>query len=256
MDEKQMRLYDDLAWIWPMWDDPDDMSDPRGYFAWSELMTELVRKYSKRAARSVLNMACGGGKNAFSLKKHFEVTGTDLSPKMLDHARKLNPECTFLLADMRDCRLGRQFDAIVIDDGIWHISSLQDLKAVFLTAFEHLHPGGVMVVTPEETKETFRQNFVRVSEISGKLRPDNLNVVVIEHGYDSDPTDDVSESAMIYLIRENGKLRIETDTDIVSGLFTLDAWRTTLREAGFEVHEEVVEPSSNGDPTFVCVRPM
>lgn len=256
MNEKPMRLYDDLAWIWPKWDDPDDTSDPNSYLAWSERMTELICKYSQHHARSVLNMACGGGKNAFTLKKHFEVTGIDLSPKMLDHARGLNPECTFLLADMRDCKLGRQFDAIVIDDGIWHISTLEDLKAVFHTSFEHLHPGGVMVVTPEETKQTFQQNYIKVSEISGKSKPENLEITVIEYGYDSDPTDDVSESAMIYLICENGKLRVETDTDIVSGLFTQDAWRTALREAGFEVHEEAPSAGPRGDPTFVCIRPV
>jgi ubiquinone/menaquinone biosynthesis C-methylase UbiE len=255
MGEDSLRLYGDLAWIWPMWGDADDTSDPNGYPAWCERMTELIGKYSKQPVHSILNMACGGGKNAFNLKQHFEVTGIDLSPAMLDHAKRLNPECEFLPADMRDCRLGRQFDSIMIDDGIWHITSLPDLKAVFRTAFEHLRPGGVMVVTPEETKESFRQNHVKVSEIGGRLKPDNLEVVVIETSQDPDPTDDTAESVMVYLIREDGKLRVETDVGI-GGLFCLAAWRTALREAGFEVHEETSAASSSGDPTFACVKPM
>ncbi|MCX6376762.1 MAG: class I SAM-dependent methyltransferase [Armatimonadetes bacterium] len=255
MSESSLRLYEDLAWLWPMWSDPDDTSDPASYLAWCDHITQLIRKYSKVPAHSILNMACGGGKNAFNLKKHFEVTGIDLSPAMLDHAKRLNPECTFLLADMRDCKLGRQFDSIMIDDGIWHITSLPDLKVVFRTAFEHLRPGGVMVVTPEDTKESFRQNHVKVSHIDGKLKPDNLDVVVIESSYDPDPTDDTAEGVMVYLIREDGKLRVETDVGI-SGLFALDAWRTALREAGFEVHEETSVASSSGDPTFACVKPV
>ena len=255
MSESSLRLYEDLAWIWPMWSDPDDASDPNGCPAWCERMTELIGKYSKHPAHSILNMACGGGKNAFNLKRHFEVTGIDLSPAMLDHAKRLNPECEFLPADMRTCKLGRQFDAVMIDDGIWHITTLPDLKAVFRTAFEHLRPGGVMVVTPEETKETFRQNHVKVSEIGGRLKPGNLDVVVIETSQDPDPTDDTAESVMIYLIREDGKLRVETDVGI-GGLFALDAWRTALGVAGFEVHEETSVASSSGDPTFACVKPV
>ena len=63
----------------------------------------------------------------------------------------------------------------------------------------------------------------------------------------------------LYLIREDGKLRIEHDMHIL-GLFTLDTWRTTLRDAGFEVHEESnpgapSEDARENTPTFVCVKP-
>lgn len=255
MEGKAFRLYNDLAWLWPLWNYP---TDP-GYVQWAENVTRLIRQYSKIPAKSLLNMACGGGTNAYNLKKHFEVTGVDISRPMLDLAKALNPDCEFVLADMRTCSLGRQFDAVFADDGITEISDRSDLAAVFQTAFEHLRPGGVLIVGPDFVKETFQQNLTTVSEADGPEKPANLEVTFVENDYDPDPADDTYEFTLIYVIRENGVLRIETDHS-VDGLFSLDTWRTMLSDAGFKVHEETNAGASEGDPrsatpVFVCIRP-
>ena len=41
---------------------------------------------------------------------------------------------------------------------------------------------------------------------------------------------------ILYLIRDHGHLRIETDYWTM-GLFSLDTWRRVRRDTGFEVHE-------------------
>ncbi len=248
MGEGTLRLYHDLAWLWPVWGDPGE------YGPECEQTAALIRQYSRLPARTLLNMACGGGKNAYHLKRHFTVTGIDLSPEVLENARRLNPECTFLQADMRSCDLGRQFDCILVDDGITGIHPRADFAAVFATAFRHLRPGGVMITGPDDTTETFEQNRTSVSTAGSRFKPANLEVTFIENDYDPDPTDETKEFTLVYLIREDGKLRIETDHGI-DGLFPLEVWRSTLRETGFEVHEEVAMVSSNGTPTFACVKP-
>ena len=58
---------------------------------------------------------------------------------------------------------------------------------------------------------------------------------------------------MIYLIRENGRLRVETDHHIL-GLFALDMWRATLRDVGFEVHEEMYVEDEREYVTFACIK--
>jgi hypothetical protein len=58
----------------------------------------------------------------------------------------------------------------------------------------------------------------------------------VENVYDTDPADEQYEATVLYLIRDHGRLRIETD-HWTMGLFSLDTWRRVLREAGFEVHE-------------------
>ena len=245
MDEK--RLYQDLSWLFPLWGDPDG-----DYAEWCDRVTQLIRQHARRETHTLLNMGCGGGKNAYNLKRAFEVTGIDISPAMLDLARTLNPECAFLLADMRDCDLGRSFDAILIDDSVSYMINRAELRAVFAIAYRHLHSGGVMVVSPDETTETFQQNRTRVSYAKAKTKPTNLDVVFIENYYDPDPTDDIYDGLILYLIREDGKLRIEPDHHSL-GIFPLDVWRVTLREIGSEVHEDLDQDREDG-MTFVCVK--
>jgi hypothetical protein len=49
-------------------------------------------------------------------------------------------------------------------------------------------------------------------------------VVFIENVYDPDPTDAHYETTVLYLIREQGQPRIETDRWTM-GIFSLDTWR-------------------------------
>ena len=93
-----------------------------------------------------------------------------------------------------------------------------------------------MVVGPDDTTETFQQNRTRVTYASATAKPDPIDVAFIENYYDPDPGDDTCEGTFVYLIRDGGKLRLETDHHVL-GLFSLNVWRAALREAGFEVYE-------------------
>jgi len=248
MPSNTFRLYDDLAWLWPMWGDAIGE-----YTDWCDFVTGLIRKYSAREAKTILNLGCGGGKNAFNLKRDFQVTGIDISETMLAQAAELNPECEFIQADMRTCSLGREFDCVLIDDSVSYMASRSELAAAFQVAHRHLRLGGVMVVSPDDTTETFEQNRTRVSHAESRTKPDNIDVVFIENDYDPDPEVETYEGTMVYLIREDGKLRVETDRHVL-GLFPLEAWRGTLRETGFEIHEARYDESPNDTPTFACVK--
>ena len=92
-------------------------------------------------------------------------------------------------------------------------------------------------------------------ELGGEAKPDTIEVVFIENDYDPDPTDDHYEGTMVYLIREDGKLRVETDRHTL-GLFPLDLWRGTLRSVGFEAHEEKYVEAGREHVTFACVKPI
>ena len=46
-----------------------------------------------------------------------------------------------------------RFDAIVIDDGVSYMTSREDLARLFRAAYGHLELGGVMIVSPDKTKE-------------------------------------------------------------------------------------------------------
>jgi len=232
-----------------LWGSPDE------YAPWCATVTELIAEHARRDTQSLLNLGCGGGKNAYNLKGRFRVTGLDLSPQMLELARELNPECTFVEGDMRTCRLDDRFDAVLIDDAVSYMTTRCDLRAAFHTAYEHLHPGGVMVVAPDVTKETFEQNRTDVTPAATEGKPENLDVVFVENYYDPDPADETYEGTMVYLIREDGRLRVETDRHTL-GLFSIDVWREVLGEVGFQVHEDTYREDGRDHYSFACVRPM
>lgn len=242
-----MRLYNDLAWLWPLWGGPEEYTDYCNY------VTRRIREHARIPIRSLLNIGCGGGKNVFNLKRDYDVTGLDLSPRMLELAQELNPECRFVQGDMRNFALNRRFDAVLLDDAIAYMATSADLRSAFEAARQHLRPGGVMVVTPDDTKETFVQNHTVVSSAAGRMKPANIDVVFVENSYDSDPQDDHYEGTIVYLIREDGQLRVETDRHIL-GLFALDVWRETLRQVGFKIYEDSYVERDKEYVTFACLR--
>jgi SAM-dependent methyltransferase len=248
MDERTPRLYSDLAWLWPLWGDPDGE-----YAEWCAHVVAMIEKHAQREVRTLLDLGCGGGKNAYNLKRHYSVVGLDLSNEMLANARKLNPDCAFVRGDMRDFSLPERFDAILIDDAVSYMTSRDDLLRLFRVAYRHLEPGGVMVVSPDATKETFRQNETRISYAEPKAKPEGVDVVFIENNYDPDPTDDTYEGLILYLIREQGKLRVEVDHHTL-GIFAADVWPTLLSEVGYEVHDDYWRPGSV--KTHICVKPL
>ena len=244
MKKDTCRLYSDLAWLWPMWGDA-----ATEYAHYCQYITGLIRQYTKRPATTLLNIGCGGGKNVLNLKHEFKLTGLDLSPTMLAQAKELNPECTFVHGDMRTFRLNNTFEAVLMDDAISHMNCRADIVAAFHTAYAHLNPGGVLVATPDVTIETFQQNKTTTTLATR----DSLEVVFIENVYDPDLTDEQYETIIVYLIREHGRLRIETE-QWTMGIFSLDTWRHVLRETGFQVHEELYNLGEDEYTVFACVK--
>jgi len=180
--ENTCRLYTDLAWLWPMWGDAADE-----YAHYGRHVAGLIEQHAARPAATLLDIGCGGGKNVFTLKERFSVTGVDLSPAMLAQARQLNPESTFVRGDMRTFRLGTTFDAVLMDDAISYMTCLADFAAAFRTASVHLNPGGVLIATPDVMVETFQQNRTIVTPATRAGSRDELDVVFVENLYDPDP---------------------------------------------------------------------
>ncbi len=148
----QRRLYGDLAWTWPI------ISPPEDYTKESEHSAKIIREHSKIGVKTLLNLGCGGGHNDHTLKKHFEVTGVDVSRVMINLAKKLNPEVSYLIGDMRTVRLKKAYDAVTIFDSINYMLTEDELHSAFTTAFIHLRPGGVLLTYQENSPKRFKQN--------------------------------------------------------------------------------------------------
>ncbi len=95
----------------------------------------------------IVDMGCGPGHVARFLRDlGREVSGMDISPAMVDCARRLNPGLRFELGDMRSLALpAAQCSGIVAFYSIIHLAP-EDLKPVFKAMRRALVPGGVLAL--------------------------------------------------------------------------------------------------------------
>lgn len=104
---------------------------------------------------TLLELGAGAGHNAHYLADDFDLTLTDLSPRMLALTEVSCPGAARAVGDMRSLRLGRTFDAVFAHDALCYMTTEADLAAVFETARVHLRAGGVFLVAPDYFAETF-----------------------------------------------------------------------------------------------------
>jgi SAM-dependent methyltransferase len=231
---KQNRLYNDLAYLWPV------VSPPEEYVLEAWHLREALRTKLGPGRHTLLELGVGGGHVLSHVASEFQATVVDISEQMLALSRQLNPQVEHHLGDMRQVRLGRAFQAVLVHDAICYMLSEGDLRAVFATARAHLEPGGVFIVAPDWFRETFKGTAVH----HWIKQKGALEVTFIEYVHDPDPNDTTIESIFFFLLQEDGQLRIEQDRH-VTGLFPLDTWLRLMSDAGFAV-EEIRHPAYEG----------
>jgi SAM-dependent methyltransferase len=240
------RLYRDLSSWWPLFSAPEDYASEAAEYR------SLILGASDGPVREVLELGSGGGNNASHLKRAFALTLVDRSPDMLAVSRALNPESEHIPGDMRSVRLGREFDAVFVHDAIAYITSADDLRAVFETAFVHCRPGGVALFVPDYVRET----FVSGTDSGGSDGSDRA-VRYLEWRWDPDPSDETYVTDFAYLFREpDGSIHAEADRH-VEGLFPQSTWLELVDGVGFEdtraLDVHVGEPV--GSRAFLARRP-
>jgi predicted TPR repeat methyltransferase len=111
----------------------------------AEQVTELIR-VAKPGARNVLELGCGTGSILKYLQDAYEVSGLDISAKMLSIARKKVPRSKLFRQDMVDFRINARFEVIFcVFDSINHVRRFSDWKKVFAAVRRHLLPGGCFI---------------------------------------------------------------------------------------------------------------
>jgi SAM-dependent methyltransferase len=204
------------------------LTAPEEYAEEANVYTGMLRSLMTPGPRTVLELGSGGGNNASHMKAHFELTLTDISPEMLAVSRSINPECEHVLGDMRELRLGRQFDAVFAHDALDYLLTLDDLARMAQTAWAHCRPGGAVLLVPDGTRETFRP----ATEHGGHDGPQRA-LRYLEWSWDPDPSDQIYNSEMVYLMRHaDGNVQVQHEQHLL-GLFSRADWLAALTEAGF-----------------------
>ena len=240
-------MYHDLAYLWPV------VSPPEEYAVEAWHLREVIRARLGPGRHTLLELGVGGGHVLSHLTRAFQATAVDLSKDMLALSTQLNPGVPHHLGDMRTIRLEQTFDVVLVHDAINYMLTETDLQAAFETARVHLRRGGVLITAPDLFRETFTGPAVQHWTQSR----DDLEVTLIEYLDDPDPLDTTVESIFFYVIKEQGKLRVEQDRHI-SGIFPKSTWLRLMSDSGYiaeEVHYPPYEGGYGGNLVVGVLKP-
>ena len=198
--------------------------------------------------RQLLELGSGGGHVASHLGGCAEVTLVDLSPQMLEASRRLNPACEHVQGDMRELRLGRQFDAVLVHDAIDYMTSRQDLDRAIATARDHLRAGGAALFVPDYVAETFAPGH----QTGGTDRGDR-GVRFLEWTHPVAEGQDTYAVDFCFLLRDGDRVRSVHDRH-VHGLFSAATWLALLAEQKMPARAVEMPHNPAGTPAFLAIR--
>lgn len=236
------QFYHELAEWWPLISPIEDYAEEAAFFS------TLFAPVAAQSHAHLLELGCGGGSNAFHMKAAFSaVTLSDMSPAMLAISQRLNPDCVHIDGDMRTLRLNKTFDAVFIHDAIGYMTTLEDLRRAFETAYVHCRAGGMAVFVPDCVRETFR---AEIDEGGGEGY--DRAVRFISWDADIDNTASVYITDYVFVLRVKGQPLSIVHEQHVQGLFSRAEWLALLADVGF--HAQIVIDSYERE-VFVATKP-
>lgn len=210
-----------------------------------EQAAAIIKKYNP-TAKTLLDIACGTGAQAKYFAEHYDVTGLDISAEMLEYAKAKAPAATFVIADMCDFSLDTHFDAVVnLYGSIGFAPSYDAMKTSLCKCCDHMNDGGVLILTPWSTKETFEEGLVaksRREERDGFCRMESIRRF----------TNNKVQGEMHHLVSVDLDITYHKTVFEIS-LFSEDEYLTAIKDSGFTLVERLSE-SEFRMGAFICVK--
>jgi SAM-dependent methyltransferase len=137
------------------------------YERWLGALERLAFAHGLRGRR-LLDIACGTGASFIPmLTRGYLVTGCDISPQMLERARRKAPQASLHVADMRRLPRFGAFDLITcLDDALNYLLSEDDLESALSGIAANLDPVG-LAIWDLNTIAQYRGQFSRDQIIAG-----------------------------------------------------------------------------------------
>lgn len=160
-----------------------------GELAGKPLDRHLLNRFAEdvRSRGLVADVGCGPGHVARHLhEQRVRTLGIDLSPRMIDCARKLSPEIEFRVGDMRALDLpAGALVGLVAFYSLIHIDE-RDMVATLRELRRVLAPGGLLLIAFHVGEETVHRDELWGHAVSLDFRflmPDRMIARLVEAGF-------------------------------------------------------------------------
>jgi ubiquinone/menaquinone biosynthesis C-methylase UbiE len=164
----------------------------KNYAVETEKLIGWIETHRRSTGSRLLDVACGTGHQLEFLAKSFDAEGLDLSPGLLECAKKRNPGLAFHCADMRTFDLSARFDAITcLFSSIGYMMTIADLEQAVATMARHLVPGGVLIIEPWLTPDVWKSGSVhgmfiddpdlKIARVNTSLTRGRLSIFDLHH---------------------------------------------------------------------------
>lgn len=224
-----------------------------------ENVEQLFCKWGGKNQHYILNLGCGTGRHDVEFaQKGYSVTGIDLSPQMIEVAKRNSSKgmtIEYEAADIRNYKTKRAYDVVI---SLFHVMSYQntnnDIVDAFCTAANAIRDDGIFVfdlwygLGVLSDKPTVRFKMVEDNEyILYRIADPVIHVEenVVDVNYQVFIID--KETGYVRMIKEVHKMRY----------FFIPELRFYLQKAGFELLEcldsNTLQKADFGSWTAICV---
>lgn len=178
-------------------------------------------------ARTLLDVACGTAEHAKYLKVFYKIDGLDLSNEFLKIAANKNPECGYFQGDMAQFQLGKKYDVVMsLFSSIGYVLTLDKLKQTLANFSAHTAPGGLVLVEPWLTPDSWKPGLPRMFTIDDpEFKVCRMNTTDTRNGN--------SYLEFNFLVGTPKEVRFFKEEHLL-GLFTVSQTLAAFKEAGLK----------------------
>jgi trans-aconitate methyltransferase len=159
-DGKLVGKFDEM---YSLFDDPWEQSIREEYSHEKTLGLSIIEK---NKFKNVIELGCGHGHYTNKIKKLSPIsTGVDISQTAIDKAKKIYPECNFIVSDITNKNLYKNVDCIMMAEITWYVlEKLKEFKEV-ISQYKDVMFFHTLVTYPEGVQEYGKEFFTNNNEI-------------------------------------------------------------------------------------------
>ena len=201
-----------------------------------DFLETVFKKYNVQN-KSILDIGCGTGLHMAELiKRGYQLTGLDLSPEMIELAKKRNSQAEFHIADMSNFSLYKKYDVIIcMFSALGYLTKNEQLESFFQSCKNHLNKDGLLILDVWNGLGVMQELPTRREKIA-ELTKENLKIIRTSY-----PTLDVKNHVnhVKFVVKifeiSSGRLITEYEENHTVRFFFPLELKKYLTDAGFEL---------------------